>query len=135
MKKSLMVVMMLGLVSSSAFAAEFSCYGRAQDQDGNWQQAQISVTLDGNSVSIKETDNLQLGLDIDANYNDSYRPTAKYEGFYGYDTATRGEGWNRVLVIKPMADNAKAKAGSIVLQGSQEDGGTVAHFDSCQRQS
>jgi hypothetical protein len=133
MKNVLLVALVL--VSSSAFATDFTCNGRAQDQDGNWQNAQISVSLDGNSVSIKETDNLQVGLDIDAFYNDSYRPTAKYAGYYGYDARQQTDaGWNRVLVIKPMADNAKAKAGSIILQGSMDEGGMAAHFDYCTRQ-
>ena len=136
MKNVMMMALVLGLVSSSAFAAEFTCYGSAQDQDGNWQKAEVSVSLEGNSVKVKETDSLNIGLDIEASYNSNYRPTAKYEGFYGYDASQQSDaGWNRVLVIKPMADNAKAKAGSIVLQGSEEDGGMAAHFDNCTREN
>jgi len=136
MKNGIMLALALGLVSSSAFAAEFTCMGKVQDQDGNWQSAQITVTLDGNSVSVKEDNGTQYGLDIDATYDANYRPTAKYEGFYRYSaTQASDQGWNNVLVIKPMADNAKAKAGSIVLQGSEEDGGMAAHFDNCTRKN
>jgi hypothetical protein len=134
MKKSLMVALMLSLVSSSAFAADFTCTGKVHDQDGNWQSAQVTVTLDGNSVSVKEDNDTQYGLDTDATYDANYRPTAKYAGYHRYTAAQASDqGWNDVLVIKPMADNARAKSGSIVLQGSEEDGGMAAYFDYCTR--
>jgi hypothetical protein len=133
MKKSLMVVLMLGLVSSSAFAADFTCRGQVQDQDGNYQPAQITVSLDGDSVHIKE-DGTQYGLDIDATYDANYRPSAKYAGFYRYEAKDQTDaGWNDVLIIKPMADNKRAVSGTVVFQGSEEDGGTAAYFDHCER--
>ena len=128
-----MMALVLGLVSSSAFAADFTCEGKAQDQNGDVQHAEITVSIDDSSLSVQENNGTQFGLALAATYDENYRPSAKYAGYYRFNVKGNDGGWVNVLIQKPMLDNKRARGGAVVFQGTEEDGGTAAYFDYCTR--
>ena len=123
------------LTTTSVFATDFKCQGHGQDENGDLVSSEITVTINDNSIVITEDNGTQYGFAMnDLTYDPNYRPSAKYAGYYRYNAAAGdNDNWNDVLIQKPMADNKRAKAGAVVFQGTEEDGGTAAYFDTCSR--
>jgi hypothetical protein len=122
------------LASSSVMAAQFTCNGKAVDDSGTLVAAQITIDVSDDSLSVKEDNGTNFGFAMEATYDANYRPTAKYAGYYRYSgKGANAQGWDDILIQKPMADNKKAKTGAAVLQGIEEDGGMAAYFDTCHR--
>jgi hypothetical protein len=131
MKKTLATLVTLGALISSAHATVFTCKGKAMNESGAWSDSEITLKLDGDSAQVIEDDNLQLGFGMDAQYDEAYRPTAKYKGYSRFNVRSpNAAGWNDVLVLDSMKEKG-AKTGKAVLQGTEEDGGMAAYFDDC----
>ncbi len=125
----------LALVSSSAFASEqFTCRGKSFNESGALVPAQITLSLDGDTLTVTEDNGTTFGFGMETQLDVNYRPSAKYAGYYRFNAVSgNNSGWNDILIQKPMLDNKRAKAGGAVLQGTEEDGGMAAYFDSCSR--
>jgi hypothetical protein len=132
---STILTIALALASSSAFAAEtFTCYGKSMDESGALTKAQITLTIDGDSLTVSEDNGTSFGFGMQTQLDLNYRPSAKYAGYYRFNAISgNSSGWNDILIQKPMLDNKRAKAGGAVLQGTEEDGGMAAYFDYCSR--
>jgi hypothetical protein len=130
-----LVVVISLLCSSTVFANQFKCEGHTLDENGNTVRAEIILTVNDTFMVITESNGTAYGLTAnDLTYDENYRPSAKYAGYYRYNVAAGvNSDWNDVLIQKPMADNKRAKSGEVVFQGTVEDGGIAAYFDSCTR--